>query len=285
MRKLFVFAVFGCVLLFPKQANAALYINEFSSKTSPDWVEIYNSGPDNVDLGDYTIKDASTNTKALGGALASGSFTTIDWDDNLNNGGDTIRLILDSDGSTVDEIIYGSNGTAAPNENQSAGRSPDGGANWALFSTPSKGSSNNSSTIVPTPTPTPTNSPTNTPTPTPTNSPTNTPTPSPTPSKAPTSTPKAGTPTVAMKAKTSGAPSPQTMTAMNTAANNHQVQGAQTSNQSNVELGGQLDALEAPKQPYNWWKLLIIMGTVIVTGACSLFMYNNYLKSRKEEEL
>src|SRR5690349_3388341 len=101
MRKLLAILLFASFLFFPKSADAALFINEFSSRTGPDWVEIYNSGPDNVDLGDYTVKDASTNTKPLSGSLSSGAFTTIDWDDNLNNSGDTIKLTLDSDGSTV----------------------------------------------------------------------------------------------------------------------------------------------------------------------------------------
>lgn len=279
--KKFIFLFVFLSFLIPKQADAALYVNEFSSKTGPDWVEIYNSGPDNIDLGDYLVKDASTNTKTLSGSLASGSFTTFDWDDNLNNSGDTIRLVLESDGSTIDEIVYGSNGTAAPNENQASGRSPDGSANWALFSTPSKGSSNNSSTIVPTPTLTPTN----TPIPSPTNTPAPTATKTPTP--APTATPtKAASPTPTPKKTLTPSPSPQVMTS-NTTSTKQDVQGAQVNqanSDNNIKLGGQLDELEGKKEPYNWWKLLIIMGTVIVTGACSLFMYNNYLKDRKTEE-
>lgn len=282
MKKVIVIALLLVVLFFPKKTFATLYINEFSSNSNPDWVEIYNSDSSAVDLTNYTLRDSTDSNKIdLTGTIQGNSFATFDWSDRLNNGGDTIRLLLKPDESSVDQIVYGGSGLSAPSGDQTAGRLTDGSSNWVILSSVSKGISNNSSTAVSTPTPTPSN----TPTPTPTNSPTNTPTPTPTKAPtpttgssgtpAPTPTPKKGTPT----------PTPQVMTAQNTNTT-QQVQGANTSKPSGspVELGGQLDSLEAPKEPYNWWKLLIIMGTVIVTGACSLFMYNNYLKDRKTEE-
>ncbi len=134
----------------------------------------------------------------------------------------------------------------------------------------------NAPTATPTPTPTNTPAPTATPTPTPTNTPA--PTATPTPTKALTPTPtkvKAATPS----------PSPQMMTAANTNTTIPQNQQPQPKEDvlGGVAMGGKLDELEAPKQSYNWWRLLIVMGTVIVTGTCGVFLYNNHIKERSEE--
>ncbi len=53
---------------------------------------------------------------------------------------------------------------------------------------------------------------------------------------------------------------------------------------ADIAMGGNLDDLEAPKESgYNWWRLLIVMGAVIVTGTCGVFLYNNHIKERSEE--
>ncbi len=273
---LFLFVLHG-------KAQAALFINEFSSNSNPDWIEIYNSDSSPVDLSNYILRDSTdTNKIDLTGTIQGNSFATFDWSNLLNNGGDTIRLLLKSDESVVDQVVYGSGSLSAPGSDQTAGRLTDGSSNLVVLSTSSKGSSNNSSSAVATPTP----NPTNTPTPQPTNSPTNTPTP--TPTKTPTPTPSKGpSPTLAPTSKITPSPSvvAQVMKANNTNGT-QQVQGAKTQAQtSSVDLGGSLGSLEEKEEPYNWWKLLIIMGTVIVVGACSLFMYNNYLKDKAREEI
>lgn len=130
--------------------------------------------------------------------------------------------------------------------------------------------------------------PTPTSTPTPTQSPTNTPTPTPTPTSAPTPTPTKAltpTPTKAKSATPSPSPSVQMMTATNTSTTIPQNQQQQPKEDvlGGVAMGGKLDDLEAPKQSYNWWRLLIVMGTVIVTGTCGVFLYNNHIKERSEE--
>ncbi len=271
--------VFCLVFLFTGKTYASLYINEFNSSSSSDWVEIYNSDDSSVDLSKYIVRDSSsTNKYELTGSLEGKSFMTFDWGDNLNNTGDTIKLQLKTDDTMIDEVVYGANGTAAPTGSQTSGRSPDGSANWSLFTSATKGSSNNSSTVVPTPTPTPT----------PTQSPTNTPTPTPTPTNAPTPTPTKAltpTPTKAKSATPSPSPSIQMMTATNTNTTIPQNQQQQPKEDvlGGVAMGGKLDDLEAPKQSYNWWRLLIVMGTVIVTGTCGVFLYNNHIKERSEE--
>ena len=271
--------VFCLVFLFTGKTYASLYINEFNSSSGSDWVEIYNSDDSSVDLSKYIVRDSSsTNKYELTGSLEGKSFMTFDWGDNLNNTGDTIKLQLKTDDTMIDEVVYGANGTAAPTGSQTSGRSPDGSANWSLFTSATKGSSNNSSTVVPTPTPSPT----------PTQSPTNTPTPTPTPTSAPTPTPTKAltpTPTKAKSATPSPSPSVQMMTATNTNTTIPQNQQQQPKQDvlGGVAMGGKLDDLEAPKQSYNWWRLLIVMGTVIVTGTCGVFLYNNHIKERSEE--
>ncbi|MEK7517153.1 MAG: lamin tail domain-containing protein [Patescibacteria group bacterium] len=201
MKNIFYFSVgliLGIfVLLFlPSNVFAELFINEFSSDTEPDWIEIYNSGPDEVDLSSYRLRDNTTANKLdLFGVIASNSFTSFDWSNRLNKDGDLIKLLRISDESIIDNVSYGNVGVgiSAPNSNQSAGRQSDGGGNWVIFAVSTRGSTNNSSTPVSTPTltPTVTPTPTNSPTPTKTPTPTKVPTPTKTPvlTKVPTSSP------------------------------------------------------------------------------------------------
>lgn len=141
---------------------STIKINEFSSSGStsanPDWVEIYK---EDIDISLYQLTDAANNKKDLSGATCNGNFCTIDWYNTLNNSGDTIKLILKSSGQSVDQVIYGSGGDiSAPSSGQSAGRNLDGTGGWIIFSTPTKGSTNNTSTSNSTSTSTSTPAPT-----------------------------------------------------------------------------------------------------------------------------
>lgn len=198
------------LFFFPKHVFAALYINEFSSDTSPDWVEIYNnSSAETVDLALYKLKDNSTsgNEKDLSGQLAPGGFISFDWGNSLNKTGDIINLIKINDGFLIDKVAYGDQGTdvTAPSSAQTGGRQIDGTGGWVIFSISTKNATNNTSTPVPTATLTPTPSPTPTTVPTPTK----TPTPTSTPKPAATSTPKpanTATPVPTVKATATNAP-------------------------------------------------------------------------------
>lgn len=154
--------------LFPATAFATPVINEFSSSTSDDWIEIYNPDAVPIDLSIYRIRDSTENNKLdLSGSLAPLSLIAFEWTNKLNNGGDIIKLVQIFDNSTVDQIIYGNQGgLIAPDINQSAGRISDGAGNWTVFTTASKNSTNNSSSafVPPTPTPSKTPIPTKTPT-------------------------------------------------------------------------------------------------------------------------
>lgn len=164
----------------PHRVSAEIFINEFSSATSnDDWIEIYNSGPDSIDLSAYRIRDTSTsNTLDLEGILDPNNFKVFSWGNKLNNPGDLIKLLLKSNENQIlYQIGYGSEGTLpAPTGAQTAGRKTDGDQEWVLFETGTKEQSNNGSSAAPTPSPTP--SPTIKPTATP--KPTKTPIPTPT---------------------------------------------------------------------------------------------------------
>jgi hypothetical protein len=182
MRRLALFVCFFLTFLFfvPLQAFAKVWINEFSSNGSNDWIELYNDDDASVQLEDFRIRDSSaTNKLDLTGQITGKGFAVFDWGTKLNNDGDAIRLLLRNDESLVDQVVYG--GTReidAPASGQTAGRQPNGGAAWVLFATGSKGSSNAEAPVAPTATQVPVNTPTPTREPTPTKIPTPTKVPS-----------------------------------------------------------------------------------------------------------
>ncbi len=193
MKSVFCLLIVGTLLLFPQKVFAALFINEFSSGTSDsDWIEIFNSDNAPVDLSNYILRDSTSSNKlSLSGEISANGFTTFDWSNKLNNDGDTIRLLLKSDESSIDQIIYGTSGNvSAPSGTQTAGRSPDGSQNIVILSSSSKGLSNNTATAIPTATLTPTETPTPTKEPTPTKTPTPSPTSKPTATNTPDPTQK-----------------------------------------------------------------------------------------------
>lgn len=179
------------MFLFPVAALAtsSIVINEISSGSSTsDWVEIYNTSTESVDISKYRIRDSTTsNKKNFSGSLASQQFASLGFDDNLNNSGDKVRLIFfEGENETlIEEIPYGTlGGICAPPETESIGKKPDGSQITIKLANQSRDISNNSVSESPCPSPTPTITPTPSPTPKP--DPTNTPA----PTSGPTSTPK-----------------------------------------------------------------------------------------------
>lgn len=198
-------------LLLPSHASAALFINEFSSADNPEWVEIYNSGSEQVNLEGWKLlfqDNLDTSQKTVFGASdAVGPLTykifergytgTGGW---LRNDGDTL-ILIDSLGNTVDSIKYGDITGAVISlldAGESAIRNPDGGTSWFVSSTPTSNAPNSMPAPTSTPTPTSAPNPTSTPTPKPTNTPTptqkpasssvtSTSTPTPKPKNTPTS--------------------------------------------------------------------------------------------------
>jgi hypothetical protein len=196
MKKGLIILAFVLFLFYPTISLASaesLVINEFSSYGSDDWVELYNKGSASVDLSLYRLRDSTqTNKLDLTGMLDPGNYAVFGWGSKLNNDGDTVKLVLQSDEThIVDQIVYGQDSDVpVPATGTSVGRRQDGDSAWVLFSQPSKGQTNDLATVMPTstPTPFPTPTPTRTPTPTHTPTPTRNPTPTHTPTPKATST-------------------------------------------------------------------------------------------------
>ncbi|HUW22098.1 MAG TPA: lamin tail domain-containing protein [Candidatus Bathyarchaeia archaeon] len=164
---LFLFLIFST-----GQVSAQIILNEFSATTSDDWVEVYNSSTEAVNLSEYILVDSIDGVKQFSACLLlAGGFLAVDWSNRLNNGGDQIKL--KKDGVVVDCVAY-KEGPACGGKDidlpelesgQYGVREPEGSGNWVRKSTDTK--ADNSQCLVYSPTPSPTPPPTLTPTPTP----------------------------------------------------------------------------------------------------------------------
>ena len=147
----------------------SLVINEFmASNTSccpdtdsgveefDDWIEIHNMGATPVNIAGMYLSDDNNNpfgdkipsSDASATTIPAGGFIVL-WADgstdqgvlhlnfSLNAAGEDVGLFY-IDGRTIDTYTFG-----AQNENISWGRTPDAGATWAPFPSPTPGQSNN----------------------------------------------------------------------------------------------------------------------------------------------
>jgi len=165
---------FVVFLAFPTPilGESSIVINEFVSNVSSpekEWVEFYNSGSTDQSLSGWFLEErtgsdlSGTSSHSLDSiTIPSHSYATYEFSSSsLNNDGDILTL---KNGATqIDEIAYGSATNSkieAPDKGQSGGRISDGSDQWVVFSSSTKGSTNNTATVVPSPTPTPSPSPT-----------------------------------------------------------------------------------------------------------------------------
>lgn len=195
MKAVFPLSLFFILwFVFPTIAFAQVVINEFSSGTTSDWVELYNTATESADLSTFRLRDSTaSNKKDLSGSLVAGGFLSFPFSNYLNKDGDVVKLIelVGGDEVIVEEIAYGdTGGVCAPSTTESIGRYPNGSSTIVRFSSQTRDFSNDSAaqnpcpTLTPSPTPTPSLTPTQSPTPS-TPAPTSTKTPSPTPTKTP----------------------------------------------------------------------------------------------------
>ncbi|PIS08852.1 hypothetical protein COT75_04570 [Candidatus Beckwithbacteria bacterium CG10_big_fil_rev_8_21_14_0_10_34_10] len=137
-------------LFLPKICLAKVYINEFlpHPTSGSDWIELYNSDNQEVDISGWSFKD-DKNVKIFnsGEVIGPGSFFNFSYSSWLNNGGDSL-LLEDDKGNEIDSYSYSSD----PEIGISWGRSPDGGS-FTTFSSPTPGQSNGEAAFSPSPSP------------------------------------------------------------------------------------------------------------------------------------
>lgn len=271
MKKIF-FLLFLLFFLFPQKTLANVYINEFSSASNPEWVELYNSDSSDASLNGWILffqDNPSTSQKSVFGA---GDFVpargykifertysgTQAW---LSNSGDAI-ILKNQNLLEIDSVRYGSATGAlvsAPSETQSGGRSNDEASSWIVFDSPSKGSTNN----VSVPTPTPSESASATPTPTVSSISTSTPKPStskPTVSLTSTPTPKATTVSVSMVREISSTKS------------SRDILGTESSQPSTKPTNKPQDVKTLGASENNLSKILIGLGAIIIISGVGIYI-------------
>ena len=134
-------------------------MNEAYSKgvvENPDWIEIYNTTAEDIDLTGFKIYDnggqAGSKPKKefeAGTIIPANGFVVIvvDTEDEsgfgLGSGGDEVWLENPA-GQVIDNIAFG-----AMDETQSYGRKPDGSDNMVIFTEITRGSTNNNASTLP----------------------------------------------------------------------------------------------------------------------------------------
>jgi hypothetical protein len=186
------------LFVFSITPACAVVINEFSSASDHDWIELYSAI--DTDISGWIIRDtASTIVKKIESTTIIGPSTSqylqLLVGERLNKDGDDIKLLHSDDQTIESEIKYGKDSDLClPTEVGSLGRFPDNSGSFTRFILSTPGQSNNSTQDpCPTPTPSPSPSPLTslapTPSPTPTPTPSRTPTPTPTPTQSLTPSP------------------------------------------------------------------------------------------------
>lgn len=118
----------------------------------PDWIELYNSGPESLDLSGLYLTDDFTNPTKWqfpdGTSIDSEDYLLV-WGDGhthndslyasfqLNANGDSVALFADDGTTVIDSVTF-----KKQIRDTSYGRLPDGGNTWEYLSDPSPGWSN-----------------------------------------------------------------------------------------------------------------------------------------------
>jgi hypothetical protein len=107
--------------------TGSVLINEFVSDPADgvEWIELLNTTEDEISLGGWTVKDATTSKTPLPDQIlpAHAFFVLQNPKGKLNNDGDSIFL-FDGTGATIDAISY--TGKTAPKKGKSLAKQPDG---------------------------------------------------------------------------------------------------------------------------------------------------------------
>lgn len=138
-------------LCFAPAAKAQVWLNEISAGSTPEYVELYNSSTEAIELKNWFIDDVidkGSSPKQFSLTLEANGFGVIELNSMLNNsGGDSVRL-LDANQVEIDRYDYAANISL----NDIFVRCPDGGDSWVLMATGSRAQSNLTSCLLLTPT-------------------------------------------------------------------------------------------------------------------------------------
>lgn len=252
------FLIATAIFLFlPRAVFAQVVINEFYTPTSDDWVELYNTSDDPLDISGWSLSDNTSSIGTIKEATISGKgFFIVEVGRRLNKDKDEVHL-FDSLSEEKDFWSYADEVSS----DVSFGRMPDGGS-WGICQTLTKEETN--SCILPTSTPTPMVAPEPTPTPTPKSS-----TPTPTP-KTPTPTPtiKIGSPT----------PTPKKVRLISTMSGEVLGEGEEATTAFyplEATEGAEPDEEATPSSKKLWLpKLFLVLGSVILFGVAFSLWYN-----------
>ena len=150
IRNLLLIGFIILILLIPRVAVAQVVINEFSSGTSADWVEIYNESTESADLSQYRLRDSASGKKDLSGTVLPASITSFFFSNRLNNAGDVVKLlrIVGEQEELLEEIAYGdAGGICAANKEQTIGRLPNDLNKIVLFAQATQDVANTGSVV------------------------------------------------------------------------------------------------------------------------------------------
>lgn len=133
----------------PVVQNEDIFINEIYA-SGDDWIELYNAGETDKNIGGYFIYDDAANKYMLQGItiVPAKGFLILSCDDigvglhtnfKLTSDGETLYL-ESSAGTLIDQVEF-----PALNDGQSYGRYPDGSDDFAISGNTSKGATNGAS--------------------------------------------------------------------------------------------------------------------------------------------
>lgn len=105
--------------------TTSIVINEFVSdphEGEPEWIELYNSTDEHIDLTGWTIEDATGKQTVLEETLETKTFTLINNPaGKLNNSGDVI-ILKNNSGDVIDVVEYGTDELPAAKDGASLAR-------------------------------------------------------------------------------------------------------------------------------------------------------------------
>lgn len=136
--------------------RAEIFINEFSYQSGSDWVELYNSECEQLNLEGWKIKDSTESQyKSLSGTISGKDILSFDLTFLNNATADKIRLFPpDNQTVLVQEVSIPIVGAVTTSDFQSVGLDTDGGSVWKVFDPNTKNQRNSSTLEEPCPTPT-----------------------------------------------------------------------------------------------------------------------------------